>query len=157
MQLHDLTPNRVLQIACFIVLCECFLGVHPHWGLWRFLFSVKRTCKTYAQGGINIQAKGEVSYFNLEKMDSVQGWRKKCFYIQDQPIVDQQLGLPPFDLTARVKKGHAWKNAVDDAEAAEVKALYQRVLDLKTTPRREVSGLHLIATFVKRCIQPLQF
>jgi hypothetical protein len=33
MQLHDLTPNMVLHIACFIMLCECFLGVEPHWDL----------------------------------------------------------------------------------------------------------------------------
>ena len=37
-QLHGLTPNNILHIACFIVLCECFLGVHPHWGLWHRIF-----------------------------------------------------------------------------------------------------------------------
>ena len=25
-QIHDLTPNGILHIACFITLCECFLG-----------------------------------------------------------------------------------------------------------------------------------
>jgi hypothetical protein len=34
-QLHDLNPNTVLHIACFITLCECFLGIEPHWALWR--------------------------------------------------------------------------------------------------------------------------
>jgi hypothetical protein len=34
-QLHDLNPNTILHIACFITLCECFLGVEPHWALWR--------------------------------------------------------------------------------------------------------------------------
>ena len=29
-QMDDLTPNKVLYIVCFITLCECFLGVHPH-------------------------------------------------------------------------------------------------------------------------------
>jgi hypothetical protein len=27
-----------LHIACFITLCESFLGVEPHWILWKFLF-----------------------------------------------------------------------------------------------------------------------
>jgi hypothetical protein len=31
MQLHQLTPNSILHIACFITLCESFLGVKPHW------------------------------------------------------------------------------------------------------------------------------
>jgi hypothetical protein len=29
-QLHQLTPNSLLHIACFITLCEAFLGVDPH-------------------------------------------------------------------------------------------------------------------------------
>ena len=33
LQLHDLTPNGVLHIACFITLCECFLGIYPRWGI----------------------------------------------------------------------------------------------------------------------------
>jgi hypothetical protein len=29
-QLHHLTPNSLLHIACFITLCESFLGIEPH-------------------------------------------------------------------------------------------------------------------------------
>jgi hypothetical protein len=29
-QLHQLTPNSILHIACFITLCESFLGIKPH-------------------------------------------------------------------------------------------------------------------------------
>jgi hypothetical protein len=32
-QLHDLNPNTILHIACFIMLCECFLGIEPHWAV----------------------------------------------------------------------------------------------------------------------------
>ena len=40
-QLHELPPNAIQHISCFIVLCECFLGIHPHWALWKRIFSVK--------------------------------------------------------------------------------------------------------------------
>ena len=40
-QLHDLPPNSVQHIACFIVLCECYLGVRPHWALFKRIFWVK--------------------------------------------------------------------------------------------------------------------
>jgi hypothetical protein len=30
-QLHQLTPNSILYIACFVALCESFLGIEPHW------------------------------------------------------------------------------------------------------------------------------
>jgi hypothetical protein len=29
-QLHQLTPNSLLNIACFIILYEAFLGIDPH-------------------------------------------------------------------------------------------------------------------------------
>jgi hypothetical protein len=29
-QLHQLTPNSLLHIGCFVTLCEAFLGIDPH-------------------------------------------------------------------------------------------------------------------------------
>jgi hypothetical protein len=29
-QLHQLMPNSILHIACFVTLCESFLGIEPH-------------------------------------------------------------------------------------------------------------------------------
>jgi hypothetical protein len=40
-QLHQLTHNSILHIACFITLCECFLGIDPHWGLWHRIFCLR--------------------------------------------------------------------------------------------------------------------
>ena len=62
-QLHDFTPNAMLHIACFIVLCECFLGIHPHWGLWQRIFNVKRNASSrgvYLVGGFGIQTRGDI-------------------------------------------------------------------------------------------------
>jgi hypothetical protein len=41
MQLHQLMPNSILHIACFINLCESFLRIDPHWVLWKFLFRLR--------------------------------------------------------------------------------------------------------------------
>ena len=32
-QLWQLTPNSILQLAIFVTLCENFLGIEPHFGL----------------------------------------------------------------------------------------------------------------------------
>jgi hypothetical protein len=40
-QLHQLTLNSLLHITCFIMLCEAFLGVEPHWVLWKYLFLLR--------------------------------------------------------------------------------------------------------------------
>ena len=38
---HDLAPNSFLNISAFIVVCEAFLRIPPHFGLWLKTFNVK--------------------------------------------------------------------------------------------------------------------
>ena len=38
---HDLSPNSFLNISTFIIVCEAFLRIPPHFGLWLKVFNVK--------------------------------------------------------------------------------------------------------------------
>ena len=38
---HDLAPDSLLHISSFIVMCEAFLRITPHFGLWLKTFNVK--------------------------------------------------------------------------------------------------------------------
>ena len=38
---HDLAPYAILHISSFIIVCEAFLHVAPHFGLWLKTFNVK--------------------------------------------------------------------------------------------------------------------
>ena len=38
---HDLAPNFILNNSAFIVVCEAFLHIRPHFGLWLKTFNVK--------------------------------------------------------------------------------------------------------------------
>ena len=38
---HDLAPNFVLNISAFIVVCEAFVCIRPHFGLWLQTFCMK--------------------------------------------------------------------------------------------------------------------
>ena len=38
---HDLAPNFVLNISAFIIVCEAFLRIKAHFGLWLKTFNVK--------------------------------------------------------------------------------------------------------------------
>ena len=38
---HDLAPNFILNISAFIVVCEAFLRIRPHFDLWLKTFNVK--------------------------------------------------------------------------------------------------------------------
>jgi hypothetical protein len=36
LHLHDLTLDSILHIMTFIALCEAFLGIEPHFVLWKW-------------------------------------------------------------------------------------------------------------------------
>ena len=40
MELQHLTPNKIQHMAAFVALCEGFLGIDPHFDLWRHLFTI---------------------------------------------------------------------------------------------------------------------
>ena len=39
LELQHLNPTGVLHIACFVTVCEAFLGMEPHVDFFRWLFS----------------------------------------------------------------------------------------------------------------------
>ena len=38
---NDLAPNFILNITVFIVACEAFLRIKPHFGVWLKIFNMK--------------------------------------------------------------------------------------------------------------------
>jgi hypothetical protein len=102
-QLHQLTPNSLLHIACFITLCESFLGTKPHFIRWRSLFRLHPSVslsKKPELGGAVISVRAESQYLEFSMATSVQGWRTKWFYIKDRKVsssdeYDLALLMPP--------------------------------------------------------------
>ena len=140
LQLHDLTPNGILHIVCFITLCEGFLGIYPHWSLCKRLFNVKRTNSEYAIGGVGISIKEKSAYFDLGKLDSVFSWRRSWFYLKDQCVAGQRFGLPPFDPAARAVKRSSWAHPLSARESSLVEPFVQKITALKD----ELTGGQLI-------------
>ena len=154
-QIHDLTPNSILSITSFIVLCECFLGIAPHWALWKSLFQVRRMVgkskETYPVGGFGIQLRGDTVFFHMKKSDSVQNWRKKWFYVKWN-----QTGLPDFAADRPLKKTKAWSHPLSAEEKESIKPLTSLLRGLLKSMGREAGGIQLIAMFLRLRVQPLQ-
>ena len=104
----------------------------------------------YPIGGFGIQVRGDISYFQMEKSDSVQGWRKKWFY-----VTCDQGGLPEFIANKPLKKTNACVHLLSKDERATVKPLISSIATLLKSLGKEVGGVHLIATFVRMQVQPL--
>jgi hypothetical protein len=159
-QLHQLTPNSILHIACFITLCESFLGIEPHFLLWKFLF---RLCPSVALskkpelGGAIVSIRAESQYLEFSMAASVQGWRTKWFYIKDRKVSSSgQYGIAPFDGSKEVKKLASWDSPPTEAEIEEIKPLQARIQELKSGRGGALSGTQLMAFFLQRRVQPLQ-
>jgi hypothetical protein len=130
-QLHQLTPNSILHIACFITLYESFLGIDPHWTLWKFLFcllpSVSLT-KNPELGGAVVSMCVESHYLEFNMASSVQGWRKKWFYIKDHKTTSSdQFGIAPFDVNKSLTKLTSWDSPPTEAEVEDIKPLLTRI------------------------------
>ena len=155
-QLHQLTPNSLLHLSVFFTLCECFLGIHPHWGLFKHVFQVKKQPGGFDAGGFGISVRPGVEYFSLSMVDSAQGWRKRWFYIRDQTAQGESLGMDPFTVGQEIRPKRTWRNELSKPETVEVKKLVEKIQALKAGPGAPLTGIQIMTTFVRRRIQPLQ-
>lgn len=70
LEVQNLHPNSVLHIVCFITLCEAYLGMEPHWKMWRHMFSpwlsTARSGKSHV-GNFTIQLRSsrQLSYLKI--------------------------------------------------------------------------------------------
>jgi hypothetical protein len=88
---------------------------------------------------------------------SVQGWRKKWFYIKDRKIASSdQYGVAPFDANQRLHKLASWDSPPTGAEMEEIKPFLARIQSLKDASGVALSGTQLMAFFLQWRIHPLQ-
>jgi hypothetical protein len=88
---------------------------------------------------------------------SVQGWRKKWFYIKDQKTASfDQFGIAPFDANKSLTKVTSWDSPPIEAEVEDIKPLLTRIQSLKSATGGGLTGTQLMAFFLQRRIQPLQ-
>jgi hypothetical protein len=90
----NLNPNGIFHTAVFVHFCEAFLGIKPHWILFRKFFRVKpqpSTSNPRVVGGAGIQMREDAAeqYLAYKLIDSNQDWKAKWFY-----ITNHHLGLP---------------------------------------------------------------
>ncbi|KAK1611432.1 hypothetical protein QYE76_035105 [Lolium multiflorum] len=143
LQLHHLTPNSILHISIFITLCEAFLGVQPNWALWKRIFFCRRNGSpnvAYNIGGVVISVRPTVDYFDVKLPDSVQGWRKKWLYIQEENHGCAEDNIPPFDGAEKILRRRSWDAEATEEEKTSTEALMTRIHELQNTRGKELSG-----------------
>ena len=83
---HDLSPNSFLNISTFIVMCEAFLRISPHFGLWLKIFNVKPKLVNNERaecGGAMVSRMPKVTWLTCTFNDSIKEWQQQWFYITE--------------------------------------------------------------------------
>ncbi|KAK1691764.1 hypothetical protein QYE76_008461 [Lolium multiflorum] len=156
---YRLTPNSILHVSIFIILCECFLGVHPNWALWKRIFCLCHYGShniAYNIGGVVICVRPNVEYFDVKFPDSVQGWRKRWLYVHEESSDSVEYNIAPFDGGAKILRRRSWDAEATEEEKTETESLMSRIHELQNTRRKELSGIQITTYFLRIRVQPLQ-
>jgi hypothetical protein len=125
-QLHDLNPNTILHIACFITLCECFLGIEPHWALWR-KFSPSGSLCIIRLVALAAKVCPDVTYFNPQTPKNNPGWRTKWFYAKDKSSAGENFGFEEFRATTILRPRVSWRHKLSDEEMKITESLMEKI------------------------------
>ena len=87
-QLHHLTPNSFVHLSIFVHLCEAYMGIEPHFELFRHLFHLKpkpNSTRLDVVGGVGIQLRQGMDkvYIPYRLSKKVIDWKPKWFYVKN--------------------------------------------------------------------------
>ena len=83
---HDLAPDSLLHISSFIIVCEAFLRITPHFGLWLKTFDVKPQVIEGEQaecGGATVSKLASAVWLKGSFAKSSDLWQQGWFYITE--------------------------------------------------------------------------
>jgi hypothetical protein len=131
LNLTYLNPNSILQVSIFTHLCKAYLGILPHFGLWKYLYH----CRP-GMAGVQHQLVGcaslelrrgrKTEYLDIPLKDSIKGWRLEWFIVENHyksltPRSGRQLDV-------RIP---CWVESSTPSEITEAKILLAEVCLLK--------------------------
>ena len=136
LEFHDLAPESILHISSFIVVCEAFLRIKPHFGLWLKIFNVKPKIVVGQQeecGGAMVGKIANVTWLEGSFVETIKGWQSGWFYITE-PRDPEWAAAPEFRsgiptrLTSWKESGLSWG---DSGELTRLQACIQKLVDKK--------------------------
>jgi hypothetical protein len=137
-------------VSTFIHFGEVYLGIPPHFLLWRYFFCVKSTNKRSGPVGVvmfNLRFGLKEEWIDTDLPDNTTGWRSEWFYIADQiPGLPCRTGHRPVKISE-------WDLGFPTCDLEDLKGVLELVSDLK---KEGVTGAVVARLFYRRMIQPIK-
>jgi hypothetical protein len=149
-QLVHLVPNSITVVSTFVHFCEVYLGISPHFLLWRYFFCVKTTGKRSRLVGavmFDLRSGLKAQWIDTDLRDNIVVWRSEWFY-----IADQHPGLPRRTVHKPVQINE-WDLGLSSRDLGELKPVLELVKELK---KQGVTGAVVARSFCRRIIQPIK-
>jgi hypothetical protein len=143
-ELVPLVPNTITIISSFIHLCEAYLGIPPHFRLWRHFLELKKTGKSDVVGSVGFMLRRfmNLEYIDLVLPDNSTGWKQGWFYLDNTaPALPVWSGRPPVLFLE-------WTNQLTSRETEEQRPLLEDVERLKI---EGLAGGAVAISFSRRC------
>ena len=89
-RIYNLHLNSILLVATFIHLYEAFVGIEPHFDLFRYLFCLRKKGAVGGSkiaGGVYLNLRDGMKnwYLSYPWNTSLTEWYKRWFYIREEP------------------------------------------------------------------------
>jgi hypothetical protein len=151
--LTHLNPNSILQISIFVHLCEAYLGILPHFALWKYLYHSRPRMaggQNQLVGGASLEMhRGrKTEYLDIPLKDSIKGWRLEWFIMKNHcKSLPSRSGRQPDVRTP------SWVESPTPLEVTEARVLLAEICLLK---ERGLTSEAVVTNFVFKNIQPLK-
>ena len=140
---HDLAPDSILHISLFIIVCEAFRHITPHFGLWLKTFNVKPKVieGRHAEcGGAAISRNADAPWPEGFFPEVSNLWQRRWFYVT-APRGTMWVAAPDFH-SGPPPQLASWANVgLDWGAANEVPTLQSRIRELL---ERDISLVSMI-------------
>jgi hypothetical protein len=127
MNLTHLNPNSILQISIFVHLCEAYLRILPHFGLWKYLYH----CRFGMAGGqhqliggasLEMRRGRKTEYLDIPLKDSIKGWHLEWFIVENHCK-----SLPPRSGRQPDVRTSSWVESPTPLEVTEARVLLAEI------------------------------
>jgi hypothetical protein len=153
LNLTHLNPNSILQISIFVHLCEAYLGVLPHFGLWKYLYHCwpgMAGGQHQLMGGASLEMRRgrKTEYLDIPLKDNIKGWRLEWFIVENH-----DKSLPPRPGRQPDVRTLSWVESPTALEVTKARVLLAEICLLK---ERGLTAEAVVTDFIFKNIQPLK-
>jgi hypothetical protein len=153
LNLTHLNPNSILQVSVFVHLCESYLGILPHFGLWKYLYHFRPGMaggqhQLVGVASLEMRCGRKTEYLDIPLKDNIKGWRLEWFIVENHGN-----SIPPRSVRQPDVRAPSWTESPKDLEIAEARVLLAEVGLLK---EKGLTTEAMVADFIFKNIQPLK-